>query len=418
MASATGIPADTTGVVNNEPHEGYGEEEPLLGRAGDAAQQDGQPLYYNLFIGTAVIAQAGIILLTASVWASVFLHPLILFSAHPLLNSAALLVLVQGILILQPTHTATQKRQGTLTHFTLVNLAIDALIAGLVIIEYNKIAHNGIHFVSPHAILGLITYIFLLIQALVGFTTYFFPRLYGSVDKAKSLYKWHRLSGYVILVLILATVTAATKTDYNIQTLDIKIWAVLISAVLILIGVFPRIKKQKFGLGPKPSGAFGQTMDDEIMRKLTMYLPSHLIVFKYLGHQVSATLINLTVQTLGLHQNFSVCLTSSPKLYQSAAMPRSQLKKFHLFPKLPTEIRLIVWEMLIRPCIIQGSVYGGPAPSLLHINQETRSMAIKAGYKLLYSHPNDMASEQIDRLNSTPNLNEIQLNEIERSNPN
>lgn len=254
MASATGIPE----AVPREHVEGVGEDEPLLGRAGDASQQDGRPLYYNLIIGTAVIAQAGIVLLTASIWASIFLHDLILFSAHPLLNSSALLILTQSILILQPTHTTTQKRTGTFTHFVLNNLALDLLIAGLVVIEYNKFSHGGIHFESPHAILGLVTYIFLAVQALVGFTAYFMPKLYGGEDKAKALYKWHRLSGYVLLVLFLATVTAATQTDYNKTTLHIRIWAVLIPAILVLIGLFPRIKKQKLGLGPRPSGAFGQ----------------------------------------------------------------------------------------------------------------------------------------------------------------
>lgn len=46
MASATGIPETTT-----LPREAVGEDEPLLGRAGDAAQQDGRPIYYNLVIG-------------------------------------------------------------------------------------------------------------------------------------------------------------------------------------------------------------------------------------------------------------------------------------------------------------------------------------------------------------------------------
>jgi hypothetical protein len=188
----------------------------------------------------------------------VFTHPLILFSAHPLLNSAAILVLTQSILILQPTHTATQKRQGTIAHFTANNLALDLLIAGLVVIEYNKFSHGGVHFDSPHAILGLITYIVLAIQAFVGFTQYFVPQLYGSVSKAKSLYKWHRISGYIVLTLLLATATAATQTDYNKNVLHIKIWAVIMTALLVLIGVLPRIKKQKLGLGPKTSGAFGQ----------------------------------------------------------------------------------------------------------------------------------------------------------------
>lgn len=254
MATATRVPET---VIPRE--EGLGEDEPLLGRAGDASQQEGRPLYYNLIIGTAVIAQAGIILLVATVWASVFLHPLILFSAHPLLNSAGILAISQSILILQPTHTTVQKRQGTVVHFTGINLALDLLVAGLVVIEYNKFSHNGTHFESPHAILGLITYIFLAIQAIVGFTQYFVPKLYGSVDKAKSLYKWHRISGYIILTLLLTTVIAATQTDYNKTTLDIKIWAVIISSLLVLIGILPRIKKQKLGLtGTSPSGAFGQ----------------------------------------------------------------------------------------------------------------------------------------------------------------
>jgi len=252
MASATGIPNDP--VVAQEA----GEDEPLLGRPGDAAQQQGKPLFYNLIIGTAVIAQAGIILLTASVWASIFLSPLILFSAHPLLNSAGILVLTQSILILQPTHTAEQKRQGTIAHTLLNSFGLEFLVAGLIIIEVNKFNHNGTHFESPHAILGLTTYLLLALQTLVGFTQYFTPQLYGSVERAKSIYKWHRISGYVVLVFLLATVAAATQTDFNKTTLDIKLWAVLISAVLVLIGVLPRIKKQKLGLGPKPSGAFGQ----------------------------------------------------------------------------------------------------------------------------------------------------------------
>ncbi|KAH8670357.1 eukaryotic cytochrome b561-domain-containing protein [Tricladium varicosporioides] len=254
MASATGIP---NGIPNlNEQN---GEEEPLLGRAGDVAQQEGRALYHNLFMGTAVIAQAGIILLTASVWANILLSDLMLFSAHPLLNSAGLLFLTQSILILQPTHTATQKRQGTIAHALINNFAADALVAGLVVIEVNKFAHNGIHFKSPHAILGLITYILLAIQAFVGATTYFTPRLYGSVDQAKSLYKYHRMSGYVVLTVMLATMCAATQTDFNKNVLDIKLWAILISSILVLVGVLPRIKKQKLGFTvPKPSGPYRQ----------------------------------------------------------------------------------------------------------------------------------------------------------------
>ncbi|KAK8206586.1 hypothetical protein M8818_004420 [Zalaria obscura] len=226
---------------------GTGEEEPLLGRAGDASQQDGKPLYYNFIIGTGVVAQAGAWILAAIVWGSVFSHDLILFSAHPLLNSAAILLFTQGALVLQPTHTKEQKRNGTLVHAAINDVALSAAIAGLVIIEYNKIAHNGAHFESPHAILGLITYIAVAIQAFVGITQYFTPGLYGGEDNAKKLYKYHRASGYVILLLMLATVCAATQTDYNRNVLQIQLWAVIVAAVITLAGVLPRVKKQKFG---------------------------------------------------------------------------------------------------------------------------------------------------------------------------
>jgi len=291
MASATGIPARAV-----DPQE-VGEDEPLLGRPGDVLQEDSQPLYYNLFtgkygdrlhppppppppprhhhlhlhlhplatsnsiLGTAIIAQAGIILLFATVWAGIFLHDLIFFSAHPLLNSSAVLAIAESILILQPTHSTTQKRQGTLVHFVTIDLGLTLLLIGLVIVEINKRGPGHEHLVSAHAILGLITYLVIAIQAFVGFTQYFVPKLYGSVDKAKSIYKWHRISGYVVLTLLLATVAAATQTDYNKNVLNIKLWAVLLAAVLVLVGVVPRIKKQKLGLvkpAPLLSGGFGQ----------------------------------------------------------------------------------------------------------------------------------------------------------------
>jgi len=95
--------------------------------------------------------------------------------------------------------------------------------------------------------MGLITYIFMLIQAVVGVTQYFVPQLYGGVDNAKKIWKYHRMSGYVVFTLALGTVCAATQTDYNINVLGIQLWAVIVASVLTLAGVLPRIKKQKLG---------------------------------------------------------------------------------------------------------------------------------------------------------------------------
>lgn len=79
--------------IQNRPA-GTAEEEPLLGSVGDATQPQGKPLYINLTLGTAVLAQAGILILGALVWAAVFQHPLMpYFSPHPLLNSVSWILL-------------------------------------------------------------------------------------------------------------------------------------------------------------------------------------------------------------------------------------------------------------------------------------------------------------------------------------
>lgn len=168
-------------------------------------------------------------------------------SITQLLNSAAVLFFVQGILILQPTHTAKQKKQGTYTHAALNDMAVLAAVAGLVIIEYNKFDHNGTHFESPHAILGLVTYILVALQAVVGITQYFAPGLYGGVDNAKAMYKYHRVGGYVTLLLMLATVCAATQTTFNVNVLQMQLWALVVASVIIVLGVFARIRPSKFG---------------------------------------------------------------------------------------------------------------------------------------------------------------------------
>lgn len=163
-----------------------------------------------------------------------------------LLNSAALLLQVQAILVLQPTATPQQKTLGTRVHFALLAVSTLAFIAGFVFIEVNKGDHPRL--TSPHGILGLITYIIIVLQALVGIAQYFLPvAIFGSVENGKKVYKYHRISGYVLLVLELATISAATQTGYNKTTLGIKLWVVLVTSVFVILGVGARIKKHKLG---------------------------------------------------------------------------------------------------------------------------------------------------------------------------
>jgi hypothetical protein len=65
--------------------------------------------------------------------------------------------------------------------------------------------HVGTHFESPHAILGLVTYIFLFLQATVGVVQFYFPNLVGGVDNGKALYKYHRAAGYTFVLLLFSS---------------------------------------------------------------------------------------------------------------------------------------------------------------------------------------------------------------------
>ncbi|KAI0479102.1 eukaryotic cytochrome b561-domain-containing protein [Xylariaceae sp. FL0804] len=247
MASATGIPQHTP--VDPDP---IGQEEdpsePLLGPPGGASQRDDGPIAKNLILGTGVLAEVGGLLLFASVWAAVFMKPVTLFSGHPLAQSAGFLVLLQSILVVQPTHTGQQKAVGQKVHAALNGIAFLAFLAGVVVIEYNKVANGLPHFHSVHAYLGVVASFWILAQYAVGFTMFNVPKLYGGEAQAKKVWKYHRASGYALLLVLMATVTSAVKTDFNQNVLGLKLWAMIIIMVLVVVGVYPRIKKQKLGL--------------------------------------------------------------------------------------------------------------------------------------------------------------------------
>jgi hypothetical protein len=203
MASATGIP-ERTGARE--------EDEPLLGRPGDVTQHSGQGLQMNFVTGTgkhlstiaqhtldetnhppAILAQAGILILTALVWAAIFTNEVIFFSYHPLLNSAALLLLVQGLLVLQPTSHHKDKITGTYVHSSLNTVGVALLIAGLIVIEMNKASHPETRFQSVHGKMGLVVYIVIGIQWVVGVAMFYGQNVvFKDVDQAKGLYKYHR----------------------------------------------------------------------------------------------------------------------------------------------------------------------------------------------------------------------------------
>ncbi|EPS29911.1 hypothetical protein POX_b03070 [Penicillium oxalicum] len=225
------------------------EQEPLLSSTSETGREpEDYNIAWNLLSDTASVAQIGIWVLAILVWYNVLSMPLMLFTGHPLLASTALLLQVQAALILQPTVTPNQKQRGTRIHFTLQLLSILCFVAAFIVIELNKGTHP--HFTSPHGVLGLITIILVVLQALVGVVQYFFPiTVLGSVDAGKRIYKYHRWTGYVLLLLEVATVLAATQTGFNLNAIHIPTWGVVVAVALVVVGVGARVKARKLGLG-------------------------------------------------------------------------------------------------------------------------------------------------------------------------
>ncbi|KFG84056.1 putative cytochrome b561 [Metarhizium anisopliae] len=249
MASATGLPERPPAresIVASET-------EPLLGKPGDAVLPTGASIMRTFVLGTGALAQLGVAIICADIWAHMFFSPIIFFSGHPIAMSAAIFTLTQSILVQQPifSDTPRQKRVGQYVHAGLNLFAFAAIVTGVTIIEINKFRSNGPHFHSAHAYLGVSTLVVLAGQYIVGFTMWATPRLYGGEERAKSLYKYHRYVGYFILLMLLATVVATTDTDYVRLVLGANFWTVLAGSVLIVMGVFPRIQKQKMGFGPR-----------------------------------------------------------------------------------------------------------------------------------------------------------------------
>ena len=100
----TTVASPTQGPEHGRGEHTTAEEQPLLGAAGvGVGSAEGTPLVYNFIQGTAALAQVGVLVLVAIVFAHVFSHPVIIFDFHPIVNSLGILLTVQAILVLQPT---------------------------------------------------------------------------------------------------------------------------------------------------------------------------------------------------------------------------------------------------------------------------------------------------------------------------
>ncbi|KAM3512906.1 hypothetical protein MY11210_003462 [Beauveria gryllotalpidicola] len=206
----------------------------------------------QLWDGTAFIAQTAVVTFSLSLSGRLLARPLTLFSWHPLSQLLGLFLLLQSVLVLQPTRTAGQKRVGQTVHAALNIASFVAFAAGFCAIYLNK-ERNGAaaHFTTLHGTLGATLTTMLAGQHLVGLTMWAAPALYGGEARARSVWKLHRAGGYVSLLLLLATFSTAAGTGFVRDALKVESWVFYVPMALIAVGVLPRIHLYKLGFSTK-----------------------------------------------------------------------------------------------------------------------------------------------------------------------
>ncbi|EJU03005.1 hypothetical protein DACRYDRAFT_21368 [Dacryopinax primogenitus] len=128
------------------------------------------------------------------------------FIYHPTLQSIGIALLAIGIQTLQPTATPSSKASGLMRHQYFQLTCLSLLTLGTASIVLNKFAHSAPHLISWHAVFGLIAYLWLIVQSSIGAATVWFNgRAFGGETKAKRVWKYHRLSGYMLTLWMLTT---------------------------------------------------------------------------------------------------------------------------------------------------------------------------------------------------------------------
>ncbi|GAA5927903.1 hypothetical protein JCM10213_000922 [Rhodosporidiobolus nylandii] len=204
------------------------------------------------FAGTALFAQLGLVVATAVLWRALWVHPAGLFTYHPSFQSLAVLGFFEGVLLLQPQPASIAvKRKGLLLHQVFQFTSLALIVAGAAFIVYNKAIRGAKHITTWHARFGVATLVLILLQIAFGAVVVFAPlqRLVGGESKAKSLWKYHRISGYLTLALLIVTPLLALASDWvRLNTDKWERWTIGTGLVVAGVGALTRIQTSKLGL--------------------------------------------------------------------------------------------------------------------------------------------------------------------------
>jgi len=172
------------------------------------------------------------------------------FPFHPLFQSLSLSLFTYGILTLQPTSRPQTKEAGLARHqVAMMILGFPAIVLGTFSMIFTKYTHGAPHFTSWHGIFGIIALFWISLQVSIGAASVWFGgALFGGGAKAKAVYKYHRLSGYVLLLWLLITVhLAGAWSTWMVDHTGFatSLIAYTVAPALVLISIYGRIRTSK-----------------------------------------------------------------------------------------------------------------------------------------------------------------------------
>jgi hypothetical protein len=97
--------------------------------------------------------------------------------------------------------------------------------------------------------MGLITFIWLIVQGIVGAgSVWFGGAAFGGGLKAKLVWKYHRLSGYILLILLLTTIHLAGRTQLVSfhSAYAVRLMAYTLAPIFILVSLYARVRYTNF----------------------------------------------------------------------------------------------------------------------------------------------------------------------------
>lgn len=103
---------------------------------------------------------------------------------------------------------------------------------------------------SVHAYFGVATLSYLFVQLVFGIVMAYVPSVFGGTAQSKALWKYHRISGYLLLILVWITAELGAHAEFMVDNFPRPnlIWLYWVSLVLVIVGIAKRTDVSKWGL--------------------------------------------------------------------------------------------------------------------------------------------------------------------------